>query len=180
MKNWALCIGVISFSILNLIACGGSGDGSYGKGEDALGAGKCGFAAQCEAGTWPADTDGDGCEDTCAPECRDPLAACAAPEKLAKQECPPVPFACAEGSLPGDTDGDGCDDNCVAGPADLDASAKGECADPAACAEPVKQECPPVPFACAEGSLPGDTDGDGCDDNCVPVCKDPGACAAPN
>jgi hypothetical protein len=53
----------------------------------------------CAEGTFPGDTNGDGCDDDCV---------------LTPRECPPIPFACAEGTFPGDTDGDGCEDDCVA------------------------------------------------------------------
>jgi hypothetical protein len=52
----------------------------------------------CAVGTGPADTDGDGCIDSCQP--------------VVPPACPPVMFDCALGTGPADSDGDGCVDSC--------------------------------------------------------------------
>ena len=52
----------------------------------------------CAVGTGPADSDGDGCIDSCKP--------------VVPPACPAVMFDCADGYGPADRDGDGCIDSC--------------------------------------------------------------------
>ena len=83
----------------------------------------CQTAIKCAKGYHPVDTDGDGCADTCEPDCHDVL--------------------CKPPKVPADLDGDGCLESCVCG----------------------------IAIDCAPGYVPVDTNGDGCDDACKPLCK---------
>ena len=131
----------------------------------------------CPLGWSPVDTDGDGCDDKCVKECN-------------------VQILCAVGFVPVDTDGDGCNDACkvpcksactcydVLGKdfPEPCAALCPTCDNFWACDEGFcEASCGPVPpeiskclecdpITCDDGTLPVDSDGDGCNDTCQP-CK---------
>ncbi len=118
----------------------------------------------CADGSIPADTDGDGCPDSCerlkcetnrdCPRAFYCAAArtgdCGSPGLCARR-----PDACIDLYSPVC----GCDgltygNACSAAAAGVRVMSRGEC------------ECRPI--RCPDGSRPADTDGDGCDDECIP------------
>ena len=99
----------------------------------------------CMEGTIPHDTDGDGCDDACLPECLDDADCPAGMLCQLEEYCPPCVYG-----VPA------CDMPCWL---------TGVCVD----------ACPQI--LCQDGTLPYDSDGDGCDDTCLKQCFDSDDCA---
>jgi hypothetical protein len=101
------------------------------------------FVGDCMYGP-PADSDGDGCPDTCRPG-------------DGGRACVELAVYCAPGSHPADIDGDSCALECEADTVDGGVVA-----------------CPAIAVLCGPGSHPGDVDGDGCALECLPDTVDAG------
>ena|GEM_PF-1995716 len=135
----------------------------------------CSQQILCVKGTYPTDTTGDGCADSCEP-CA--MVLCAPGYVPADNNgngcfdsCEPEPckmVACAPGYTAVDSNGDGCEDECVEQPCIMVACAPGYTAvdtNDDGCDD----SCEPVPcklVKCASGTFPVDTNGNGCEDSC--------------
>lgn len=151
------------------------------------------IALQCEDGEEPADTDGDGCEDSCVP-----IANCLAfpvceegeTEVSGPSECLQDDAVCYENSMCGTTiwctgpdDGTStCYDDSECGSNEFcsfeddcgvtdrpDGSSEEDAlvACLGTCVEVV--DCPAIAIECEEGEFAIDSDGDGCVDSCEPI-----------
>lgn len=146
----------------------------------------------CAPDTYPVDTDGDGCADTCQPPLCDAYPSCdfGDTEVAGPSDCLQDDANCYQVSLCGSTiwctgpavqacwDDAGCDDgqrcdtlnycepspDCVAGEA-CDAVCYGRCVD--ASEPPPGVVCTGNVPDCGDSGEPIDTDGDGCVDSCV-------------
>ena len=175
--------------------------------DDGICAGACGVPDErpCQCPTAPscgpletaADSDADGCNDTCV--CLvDADASGAAPRDPSQQRKCGCPFVidCRAGSHPVDSDADGCGDTCACDDVDATPLPDGSCCPSLACppgahesdksgdacpdvcvcgdgteASAVARPCPCLEAAdCPDGLVPSDTNNDACADTCA--CAD--------